>query len=263
MADDTLTLALDGDVSLSEFADAILHFDHLVHALARAEDAKHVLWIVADLEVGSALATARGVAIDEQPDERVQSEISRVVAGYLRVGLSLEQGSPIPYEQDVAAEAEAIAAVINGTVRAVRFETAEAEATITSPTPKIADPAGAPASITSKQATYGAVEGRVQTLSSRGRLRFTLYDTLHDKAVSCYLAEGHEEEMRDVWGKRAVIEGKVTRDPETGRPLAVREITGVEVLSEVGPGSYRDLRGISPARGLSAEEAIRRLRDAG
>ena len=262
MADDTLTLALDGEVSLPEFAEAILHFDKLVHALARAEGALHVRWVVADLEVSSALATARGLALDKQPEQAVREEIQRVIAGYLRVGLSLEQGSPIPYDdKDVVKEARAITTVINGTVNAVRFETAESEATISSPFAK--GPAGPPDGISQKRADYGAVEGRVQTLSSRGRLRFTLYDTLHDKAVSCYLAEGHEEEMRDVWGRRAVIEGKVTRDPKTGRPLAVRQITGVEVLPEVGPGKYLSLVGSSPSPGLSAEEAIRRLRDAG
>jgi hypothetical protein len=258
VADDTVTLALDGDVSLSEFAEAVAHFDHLIQALARDEDASHVRWVVADLEVSSTVATARGVGDDEQSPEVVRGEIERVVSGYLKVGLSLEHGEPIPYSPDVVREARAIISVLNGQVKYVRFETAEAEATVgAAPAAESGD------AIQRRQPVYGAVEGRVQTLSSRGGLRFTLYDTLHDKAVSCYLAEGREDEMRDVWGKRAVVEGQVTRDPETGRPLAVRQITAVEMLPEVSPARYRDLRGIGPSPGLSAEEAIRRLRDAG
>jgi hypothetical protein len=256
VADDTITLALDGNVSLSEFAEAIRRFDSLVQALARAEKAKHVRWFVADLEMSSTIATARGVAAPDQPEEVVRDEVKRMVAGYLRVGLSLEQGEPIPYAQDVVKEAEAITAVLNENVRTVRFETAQSEALI-------AAPAARPETITEKQTSYGAVEGRVQTLTSRGGLRFTLYDTLYDKAVSCYLAEGHEDEMRDVWGRRAVVEGVVSRDAKSGRPLAVRGITTVEMLPEVAPGKYRELRGLSPSGGLSAEEAIRRLRDAG
>lgn len=256
MADDSITLALDGEVSLSDFADAILHFDRLIQALARAEDAQHVRWVVAHLEVSSTVATARGLATPDQSQELIQQEVARVKSAYLKVGHSLEHDDPIPYQQDVIREAKAITSVLNGQLKAIRFETAEDEAVI-------AAPAARPDSIRTKQADYGAVEGRVQTLSSRGGLRFTLYDTIHDKAVSCYLTEGREEEMRDVWGKRAVIEGKITRDPETGRPLAVREISGVEVLTELGPGKYLSLQGISPSHGLNAEEAIRRLRDAG
>jgi hypothetical protein len=260
VADDTLTLALDGDVTLPEFADAVLHFNHLVEAISREERADHVAWIVADLEYSSALTTVKGVAADSEPPEIVEDEIRRVIQGYLRVGKALEAGSPVPYEGAVAKEARAITSVINGTVKAVRFETAEDEARIAAP-PKA--PTAPPDSIATRQATYGAVEGRVQTLSSRGRLRFTLYDTLHDKAVSCYLTEGQEEKMRDVWGKRAVVEGRIMRDPESGRPLSVREITGVEILRELGPGKFLSLAGASPSPDLRAEDAIRRLRDAG
>jgi hypothetical protein len=111
---------------------------------------------------------------------------------------------------------------------------------------------------------YGAVEGRIQTLTSRGGLRFTLYDSLHDKAVSCYLAEDLEDIMRDAWGRRAIIEGRVSRDAKSGRPLAVRGITTLQVLPEIAPEKYRDLRGIARSTsGLSVEEAIKRLRDAG
>ena len=46
--------------------------------------------------------------------------------------------------------------------------------------------------------TYGAIEGRVQSLSQRKGLRFTLYYQEFDRAVSCYLSEGQEERMRVV-----------------------------------------------------------------
>jgi hypothetical protein len=252
---DTVTLALDGDIDLADFAEAVRRFNALIRALAKEEQATHVRWLVSDLEVSSTIATARGVSENGMPADVVEGEVERVVSGYLRVGLSLKHGEQIPYSPVVAREAEAITKVLNGRVTTVRFETAEAEATITTL------PAARQADLPTP--TYGAVEGRVQTLSSRGGLRFTLYDTFHDKAVSCYLVEGYEDVMRDAWGRRAVVEGRVTRDPVTGRPLAARGITRIEILPEVKPGSYRDLRGISPSPGLSPEEAIRRLRDAG
>jgi hypothetical protein len=112
---------------------------------------------------------------------------------------------------------------------------------------------------------YGGIEGRVQTLSSRGSLRFTLYDLLHDRAVSCYLASGAEETMRDVWGKLALVEGWVKRDAQTGRPITVRQIRNVTLLAEYPPASYKDARGAvkrQPGQ-MRGEEIIRRLRDAG
>lgn len=103
----------------------------------------------------------------------------------------------------------------------------------------------------------------MQTLSSRGSLRFTLYDLVFDKAVSCYLEPGHEETMRGVWGKLASVEGWVTRDTLTGRPISVRRITSVQPRREVEPGSFREARGAVRA-GPDAERpevAIRRMRD--
>jgi hypothetical protein len=104
------------------------------------------------------------------------------------------------------------------------------------------------------------VRGRVQTLSSRGRLRFTLYDALYDKAVSCYLAEGQEDIMRDAWGHVALVEGWVTRDPATDRPLSIRGIERVTLLPEGDPHGYRRARGAVLGRELP-EAIIRRLRD--
>ena len=105
---------------------------------------------------------------------------------------------------------------------------------------------------------YGGVTGRIQTLSSQGGLRFTLFDTFFDRAVSCYLAEGQEELMRDVWGRMAVVEGLVTRDRATGRPQVIRSVRGVTVVRDAEPDAYLASRGVlrdATAR-RSPEEAV-------
>ena len=89
----------------------------------------------------------------------------------------------------------------------------------------------------------GGVHGRIQTLTSRGGLRFTLYDTLYDRAVGCYLSEGQEEIMRDYWGQTAVVEGTVTRDPNSGRPLTVRHVRNVTPVRQVERMAYLAARG--------------------
>lgn len=251
MANDTVTLALHGEVSLQAFAEAVQRFDKLVKALARDTGARKTKWQVIDLEVGSTLTTARGTGQDGQD---AQERVEGVVRNFLRVGRALERHEPLDFSKQVRDEARQLTALLNGDVTAIRFETAEADATVRAVS----------ALVPPEQSfvTYGAVEGRVQTLTSRGGLRFTLYDLFHDRAVSCYLAPGYEDQMRDAWGRRAVVEGRVSRDGATGRPLAIRSVTNVAVLREVEPSAYRGVRGISPSGGLSAEDAVRRIRDA-
>jgi hypothetical protein len=150
--------------------------------------------------------------------------------------------------------------LVGDDLEAIRFETADDEATLREPAPADAPAATPPRN----RPTYGAVTGRVQTLSKRSGLRFTLYDTLNDRAVSCYLAEGSEPTMVDVWGKVATVEGWVSRDPISGRPLAVRRITNVEAVEDEGAlDGYQRARGVLHRRPGTprAEERLRTLRD--
>jgi hypothetical protein len=255
---DTVTLALDGTVSLSDFSTAVSHFDHLVVALAAEAKVEGVAWQIDQLDYSSAITTVRGVAQNGAYPE----QIDRVVRAYLEVGQALEHGQTIPYSPRVRKEAQGIASVLReSAIEAVRFETAESDAiirkqTVTAPTP--AEPR-------KREETYGAVTGRVQTLTSRNSLRFTLYDHIHDRAVSCYLVEGRESMMRQMWDRVATVEGWISRDPETGRPLTVRRVSNVTALAEVEPQDYMKARGALPFKSGDPlpEELIRRLRDAG
>lgn len=252
---DTVTLELQGSVSLEQFAQAVTGFQRLIAALS-TESQADVRWEVEHLDAGSATVTSRAVS-----DNGYVAEVDRVVSSYLEVGRALEGHTTIPYSKRIRTEAENIAAVLRTGVEAVRFETAESDV-IVREAPSAAAPAPSGAELIG---SYGAVTGRVQTLTSRSHLRFTLYDRLYDRAVSCYLAEGREHEMREMWDKLATVEGWVTRDSQSGRPLAVRRITKVTSIDEAGPQDYKNARGIirlGPDDPLP-EEAIRRLRDGG
>jgi hypothetical protein len=109
--------------------------------------------------------------------------------------------------------------------------------------------------------SLGTVRGRVETLSHRKGFRFTLYELASDRPVSCYLQADHEDLMRNSWGHIADVTGVVTRDGDSGRPLAVRRVTSVDVVHE------GDSMGFLRARGVvggtePAEQVIRRIRDA-
>lgn len=258
---DTVTLALQGDVSLAEFSAAVLRFHGLIDALSADTHAEDVEWRLDDLDYSSAITTARGVPVNGGDPERVE----RVVHAYLEVGKALEKRETIPFPEPVRKEAQSLAALLkeSSEIEAVRFETAEAEA-IVRESSTVLPPDAAFVQPVHHEASYGSVTGRVQTLSSRNSLRFVVYDHIHDRAVSCYLVKGREAMMRQMWDRVATIEGWVSRDPVTGRPLTVRRVSNVTALTEVEPGEYLRARGAIPRKDddPSPEAQIRRLRDA-
>lgn len=256
---DTVTLALDGVVSLSDFSEAVSRFNGLVAALAADAKVEGVVWQIDALDYSSAITTARGVSENgAQPEQ-----IARVVRAYIEVGQALEHGNTIPYPASVQKEARAITDILRGsTVEAIRFETAESDAIIREQAMSAAVVAVIP---TDREEAYGAVTGHIQTLTNRKSLRFMLYDQIYDRAVSCYLAEGRESMMLQMWGRVATVEGWVSRDPRTGRPLTVRRVSNVTPLAEVEPQEYKKARGAIPlVEGDPLPEILtRRLRDAG
>lgn len=252
MPDTTLVFALEGEVTLAEFTDAVNHFQKLLLQLTQevAADTK-IEWDLEDLQYGSAIMAVAGRSDDD-------ASVLRVISAFEDVGQSLQQHNPIPFSRHVAREAEALTKLIGQDITAVRLSTARKEAIIygvfdvqkiTQAKPMIA---------------FGTVKGRVQSISNRGKLRFTLYDAVFDKPVNCFVAENRQEILTDIWDQQVFVSGRVTRQPDIGQPISVREITSIDFVPVVQPGSYRKARGI--LAGISdaepAEISIRRLRDA-
>ena len=243
---DTLTLALNGEVPLPEFAQAIGHLDDLVRALSNelVSDTA-VEWVIDRLESGSAIATVRGYS--ETPEA-----VSKIVQAYETVGTHLQTNTPIPYSAKVSDSAHALTKVLNGKITSLRFETANQDIVISGQR-----------QLTSKKPSYsyGTLKGTVQTLSRRRGVQFTLYDALLDRPISCYLKEGDEDLIRDKWGKKVLVSGLIGRDNETGRPFAVRQVTSIREY-ESNPGSYARARGVLKLpEGDTPESVIRELRD--
>ena len=243
MPNDTVTLAMDGDVPLEEFARTMGRFAELVNALSEEVGSPGLDWIVDDLQVSSAVATVRSPS-DFQAAQKV-------VHAYTEVGSALENHTPIDVSRRVRRAVNRVVSIQDKRVRAVRFETAVKDSVI--PTGQGSPPKLPPApsnkatarttawsamkgnlAVITPSPSYGAIQGRIQTLSNRGALRFTVYDLLYDRAVGCYISEVKEELLRNAWGRLAFIEGLVTRDPINGRPWqSVR--SAISVLSESRP----------------------------
>jgi len=251
MAKETLTLALEGDIALEEFATAIGNLNSLLNQLAKevTKDAE-VAWLIDELYASSAVATFRGINGD-------MSAIENVVNAYEEVGDSLQTGREIPYSTTVQRYAHDLISVLDGRVTSVRFETPAKDIVI------VSKPLGGEQVAQLKYA-WSSVKGMVQTLSMRKKLNFTLWDSLFDKPVGCYFKEGQEDIMRNAWGKRAIVSGRVGRLADTGRPVVIRDVKQIRLLEDVEPGSYRRAKGVFPWSTDSElpENIIGRLRSA-
>lgn len=250
MVTHTLTFALGGRVEIGQFQEGITRFQRLVTALTPKQGVK---WVVADLQAGSATITL--AAETATPDTVAKAE--QVVADFDSIGKALESHAPLSYSLRSQRVQKAVAGLqtLAHTMEYVRLETPQGDYIV--PGQNGVGP------IPALRVSIGAITGRVQTLTNRGRLRFNLYDHIHDKAVACYLQSGQEELMRAAWGRRARVSGTVSRNADLGLPVAVRQILKVEVLAEPTTGSYQQARGA--LAGLPGDEkpeaVIRRLHD--
>jgi hypothetical protein len=257
VAKDTLTLVLNGKVSLSDFSEAVTGLLNLVGGLQDdVAPGKHIAWLIDALEAGSATAGIRGVVGNESDLPAVE----QVVAAYEDVGRSIKTARQFSYSPRVKTAASRIISLVNGRITSVRFETADVDIEFS----KRPGDFSAVTSLTISETAYGSVRGRVRSMTSRSGLRFTLYDLIDDRAISCYLAPGSEDIMREAWGKLVIVEGLVRRDPDTGRATTVRQVKDIQIISEGKPGDYREA--IGAAAGFLGdelpEEVIRRARDA-
>ena len=251
MAKETLTLALEGDVALEEFASAISNLNSLLNQLAKevTKDTE-VVWLIDELYASSAVATFRGINGD-------MSAVENVVNAYEEVGDSLQTGRDIPYSTTVQRYAKDLISVLDGHVTEVRFQTPAKDIVI------VSKPLGE-GQVARLKYAWSSVKGTVETLSMRKKLSFTLWDLLFDKPVGCYFKEGQEDTMRNAWGKCVFVSGRVGRRADTGRPVVIRDIKKIRPFEDIEPGSYSRAKGVFPWTTDTElpEDIIRRLRSA-
>ena len=253
MATEAVTLALDGAVDLADLASAVDNFNKLLRALAtEAGVGERIGWVVSGLDYSSAVLTAAPQARDTE----AENLIGGIVHEFLDVARhAWEDPASV---RPAARYVRQLTELTGRSVREVRFQTAEDDVAFTSPAPR-----GIPAEIPK---AYGSVVGRVQTLQARGTLRFTLYELVNDKAISCFLQPGSEDLMRNAWGRVVEVTGLVSRDPRTDVPRSVREVTDVRAVDvEHVLGTFLEAEGaVRPVPGAPPSEVIiRNLRDAG
>ena len=248
MPTDTLTLALEGDVSLREFAQAMSSFKDVVEALtSEVAGNARVEWLIEELQAGSASATVRGIT-DHAED------IGAVAVAYLLVGRALQTNQPVPYGERVRQPAMALLRMLGTHITSLRFETVDDDVIVS----ERAQDAGPQDPLKS----HGVLIGMVETLTKRRGLKFTIYDRIFDKPVTCYLKDGQEDIIRDLWGKQVAVSGTIFRNAQNGRSYAIRDITTVRQVDDAPPGSYRRARGALAGKlDRLPEQVIRSVRD--
>lgn len=252
MAADSVTVRLDGEVTIDKLSLLISRFSNVLKALD-SERNINVEWVLVGLDFGSAVATAQALPVDITAPE----QISAMYDDYLAAAVAVARGDEFDRQQRPVLRAVADLVSIADERNPVILETADDEIMFVSPT------AQSGRNIDSQSTTsLATVRGRVETLSHRTGLRFSLYELASDKSVSCYLDEGLEGTMRDAWGYIADVTGTVKRDALTGRPLSIRKVERVEVVNEGDSNGYRSARGAIRLAEAS-EVAVRRMRDAG
>ncbi len=250
MANNKISLTLNGDVPLKQFSEAMLHLNELIILLSKevGENAQ-IEWQIEELEAGSATATVVGIYQDDYV-------VEKIVGAYETIGRALEKDEPIPYSQMIVKETKAITGIINEKISSVEFFTNNYSSSLITTH-------GVGIVKTKDKESLGSVRGLVETLSRRQSLRFIVYDDLFDKAVKCCFKETQVDMIRDIWDKRVVVTGSIIHDISSGRPILIKEIQDIKVLPVDTEGVFLKSRGKIPweTGDEPSEKTIRRLRD--
>lgn len=232
--DNTLTFALGGDVTLRDFSNAILRFKDIISGLKEdvAPDSE-IEWIIDELKASSAIAKIKGVPTISDDLQAIRN----IKDAYLDVGRKVVHGENLTYNNTVVDAVTKLRKLINGRITSIRFETTEKKYTIKRHTIFI------PTKTYWDTETFGCIRGRVQSISDRQFLHFTLYDYNDDHPITCYLPDIQKEKMRNIWGKLVYVEGIVQRNEDNDLATSISNISKIDIIKEREPKEWRKALG--------------------
>lgn len=250
MSNSSITLRLEGESPIDEFAKSMTSLAQLLDAMrAEIAGATSITWLVDDLSIGSAIATLR--PLTDSPEQA-----DRVAQGVLAVGRALSDHAPIPYGPAVQRAASGLSSVLNGYVTSLTLTVGNHSASVKSRVQVME-----PLSVSS----FGSIRGSIETLRARRGLKFTLFDELYDGPVECTISDEQRDVIRELWGRRVIVAGTVLRDRNSGRPTRIDPVTSIEPIPDVDENAFLNAPGvlseIDPS--LESHVLVRRIRDAG
>lgn len=232
MARKTLSLELEGEVSLPDLAAAITALQGIADALGnRVAPGTRIRWVVQDLEAGSARAEAVGVFedADADNDDAIFDQIISELERNARASESLQ-----PVDPALQSQFDQLTAMVNGHVTGVRIGGDE-RYELKSP-----DPGELPRLVVlaDRVSDLGEVTGRVEAMNAHRGNWFALYEPVHGKRVRVNVPAHMVEEMDDAWLRLVTVAGTVTRDAY-GHPISVRDLMRITVHDDPEPGAWR------------------------
>ncbi|HLJ13258.1 MAG TPA: hypothetical protein VKV15_02095 [Bryobacteraceae bacterium] len=108
----------------------------------------------------------------------------------------------------------------------------------------------------------GALEGILETLTGKGKLKFNIYDPLTKFRTACFIPPNRLDEAKDAFLGRVAVYGEI-RYAKSGKPLSIA-VTGEirRLRSRADLPQAKDLEGIDITSGDDPSDYVRRLRDA-
>ena len=249
-SEDTIALAIKGEIDLDTFWAAVDRLRRLAKSLASdlVPDSK-VVWNLADLEYGSAVVSLRPVSATTVPTRRL-------ILAYRDIGEAIAADRPLRYSESVRSAAQSLTEVCDRRgVEAVQFVSHGRKTRVK----KLRDHT---ASKVKPFVSIGEVTGVVESVSRREELSLSLVDDVYKSRVTVHLTQEQAGLARQVWDKHVTVTGAITESPGTGRPTDVRRITSIEPVRTYEPDAWRAARGVFPWKpgDPPAEEQIREIR---
>lgn len=230
----TLTLALNGDVTIEDFSKAMNQFKEIIKGLKDdvAPDSK-IDWYIDELKAGSATAVLRGLPITNNDIPAIRN----ISEAYADVGRRIVHGETLAFNTTVINAVTNLRKMINGHITSINFQAAGKKYTVKKH------------AIFSPQKTYwntetfGCAKGRVQSISDRQYPHFMLYDYDDDHAIACSLPENQREKMRGIWGMLVYVEGTINRDEDNDQITSISNISNIEIIKERKSKAWRQALG--------------------
>ncbi|MBX3070265.1 MAG: hypothetical protein KF883_07230 [Thermomicrobiales bacterium] len=251
-------IQLDDTTSLQRLARAMEAWDEAMSKTTEMIGPDHVLGIeVEDLSPGSAMISLLGTFDSDQSANDFTAEIVRFNRA---VGSGKIDALP-PKLQSTAIRMRKVSELDNGAGMVLATQD---EDVYVAPT---RDGGGNIVPFryeARKSESYGVLTGRLQQITSRSGVRGSLYDVVFDRAVRIYFNPDAAEELRQKWNKEVQVTGLIRRDPASGLPLSVRDVTStVELESKVNPDAWRVAYGVLSGQlpDVPSAELVRRLRE--
>jgi hypothetical protein len=246
-----LSLSIDGDISIEAFGEAIESFMRLLHEVDTAvSGGRSVRWKLADLRRASpAVLTWIGEPRRADKRELPLGDLTAVVGERILSGVdTLERGAgrPPDFSDDALDASKRLAHLrARGRITRLVISAENSDRAIGRRGLEVTERVAATVDeiIGPKYTATGSVEGKLQTISSHGRLFFNVYDSIWGGRVRCEFPEALTPQALNAFDRRVLVTGIVSTDA-AGHPRVVK----VEAIRELPERAElpQSLKGIDP-----------------